>query len=350
MPPLAEIDLVLRGMTLGLLLLVALQMLLRRPLTRIALAFTALAVALAGYVMVSASGELPAGTAPGALRGMGILLAMLVPALLWWAGLELFELAEPVLKLLPAVVLAVLGLAVLADRWPVLGLARGLLIAALYAHLLFVAWRADRDDLVEARRAFRRWLTVAVAVLGLVITAVELSIPDDRIGPAVRALQAAALAALTLTFALWLQRVQGAFWPAPPAAARPGDARAPALPPADRVLADRLEAAMVSGIWRCEGLTIGALASELGVPEHRLRQVINRGLGHRNFSRFINERRIAAARAMLADPAQAGTPILTIAYDCGFASLGPFNRAFRDLTGQSPSAFRAESLEKPAED
>ena len=104
---------------------------------------------------------------------------------------------------------------------------------------------------------------------------------------------------------------------------------------------------MAAGYWREEGLTIGALAAQLHVPEHRLRRAINGGLGHRNFSSFINSHRIAAAKAQLADPEASCTTVLEIAYDVGFASLGPFNRAFRAETGQSPTEFRAYAQSRP---
>ena len=39
-------------------------------------------------------------------------------------------------------------------------------------------------------------------------------------------------------------------------------------------------------------------------------------------------------------PTQAGVPILTIALDFGFQSLGPFNRAFKADTGLTPTEFR----------
>ncbi|MFI4995652.1 MAG: helix-turn-helix domain-containing protein [Hyphomicrobiales bacterium] len=44
--------------------------------------------------------------------------------------------------------------------------------------------------------------------------------------------------------------------------------------------------------------------------------------------------------AALADPGQASVPILTIALDAGFSSIGPFNRAFKARTGQTPSEYR----------
>ncbi|HET6969815.1 MAG TPA: helix-turn-helix domain-containing protein, partial [Phenylobacterium sp.] len=119
----------------------------------------------------------------------------------------------------------------------------------------------------------------------------------------------------------------------------------------DMVLLRRLEREMnLERAYRRDGLTIGRLAHELGVPEYRLRRVINRGLGHRNFAAYLNGQRIAEARAALADPAQADVPILTIALDAGFGSLGPFNRAFKAETGLTPSAFRREALGQELED
>ena len=117
------------------------------------------------------------------------------------------------------------------------------------------------------------------------------------------------------------------------------------------VLLRRLEQLMtVERAYRREGLTIGTLAAELGVPEYRLRQLINEGLGHRNFNAFLNRYRIDEARGALADPAQEQVPILTIALDAGFQSVGPFNRAFKAATGLTPSEFRRQAeLEQAAD-
>ena len=48
---------------------------------------------------------------------------------------------------------------------------------------------------------------------------------------------------------------------------------------------------------------------------------------------------------MLSDPDQARTPILTIALTVGYQSINTFNRAFREIMGETPSAFRSRSLE-----
>ena len=89
------------------------------------------------------------------------------------------------------------------------------------------------------------------------------------------------------------------------------------------------------------GNRLERLADRLAVPEYRLRRHINQHLGFRNFSQMANHFRIEEAKRRLADPALRRLPILTIAYDCGFGSIGPFNRAFKAQTGVTPQAFRA---------
>jgi AraC-like DNA-binding protein len=111
----------------------------------------------------------------------------------------------------------------------------------------------------------------------------------------------------------------------------------------------RLEQLMVvERAYRREGLTIGSLSAELGVPEYRLRQLINEGLGHRNFNAFLNRYRIEEAKAALADPEQREVPVLTIAMDAGFQSIGPFNRTFKAATDLTPGEFRRLALAKTA--
>ena len=100
----------------------------------------------------------------------------------------------------------------------------------------------------------------------------------------------------------------------------------------------------VERIYRQEGLTIAMLAAKLDLPEHRLRQAINEGLGHRNFNAFLNRYRIDEAKAALSDVSQRDVPVLTIAMDAGFQSIGPFNRAFKADTGLTPTEFRRDAL------
>jgi len=97
-------------------------------------------------------------------------------------------------------------------------------------------------------------------------------------------------------------------------------------------------------VYREPDLSIASLAQKLGIPEYRLRRLINEQLGHRNFSAFINGYRLAEAEAALGDPPQADVPVLTIALDAGFGSIGPFNRAFKAHTGLTPTEYRRARL------
>jgi AraC-like DNA-binding protein len=122
---------------------------------------------------------------------------------------------------------------------------------------------------------------------------------------------------------------------------RAGDNRGSVAP----LVLRRLDQLMtVERIYRREGLTIAVLAAKLDLPEYRLRQAINEGLGYRNFNAFLNRYRIDEAKAALADLSQREVPVLTIAIDAGFQSIGPFNRAFKANTGMTPTEFRREAL------
>ena len=62
--------------------------------------------------------------------------------------------------------------------------------------------------------------------------------------------------------------------------------------------------------------------------------------------RYLQRRRIERAMAMLRD---LDRPVTDIALAVGYDSLGTFSRTFREITGRSPSAFRAteDPLEVP---
>lgn len=60
--------------------------------------------------------------------------------------------------------------------------------------------------------------------------------------------------------------------------------------------------------------------------------------------RYLLSRRIERATALLRDT---DLPILEIATRTGWSSLGTFGRIFRDITGESPSDFRARERSVP---
>ncbi|MEQ1820443.1 MAG: helix-turn-helix transcriptional regulator [Terricaulis sp.] len=79
------------------------------------------------------------------------------------------------------------------------------------------------------------------------------------------------------------------------------------------------------------------LASVSGVSEAHFARSFKDAFGvppHR----YLLTRRIERAKALLRDTDR---PIIDIAFQTGWASLGTFGRVFRDITGQSPTELRA---------
>jgi AraC-like DNA-binding protein len=209
-------------------------------------------------------------------------------------------------------------------------------------HVVWTAFKGRRDDLVERRRRVRFWFALGIAAATLISVATDEFMRRDQPDDAAFIL-AVIIGALTLWGALWLLRlIPESLKFEEPALAEP---QAPRINPKEAAAHRRLIALMETEKAFLEpGLTIGALAQSVGVPEHQLRALINGALGHRNFASFLNGYRIAHAKAVLSDPGQVRLPILTIALDSGFSSLAPFNRAFRAAEGVTPSEFRAKAL------
>ena len=87
-------------------------------------------------------------------------------------------------------------------------------------------------------------------------------------------------------------------------------------------------------------LKVADVARRLREPEYRISRAITGALGRANFNQLVNGYRIAHAARLLADPDQAEQPILDIALGSGFASLGPFNRAFKESQSMTPREYR----------
>lgn len=115
-------------------------------------------------------------------------------------------------------------------------------------------------------------------------------------------------------------------------------------------LAGSLRSLMVQeALYTRHSLKVADVARRLGEPEYKVTQCITGPLGFRNFNQMANHLRVEEAKRQLADSAYAHLPVLTIAYDCGFGSIGPFNRAFKAQTGLTPQQFRRASLgEQPS--
>lgn len=93
-------------------------------------------------------------------------------------------------------------------------------------------------------------------------------------------------------------------------------------------------------IYQNENLNLNLLAEAVGLTAHQLSELINTRFGH-GFSRFIREHRVAEAQRLLRSEPSAS--VLSIGMTCGFRSQSNFYTAFRELTGESPGAFRKRS-------
>ena len=225
------------------------------------------------------------------------------------------------------------------------------LTISIMAHAVWVALHDRADDLVDPRRRFRVVFAVLVGVFAIIITLGESVVSLKAHAPGwLTLLHAASLAGVSFFFAFWFLRANSLLLgrvdqPIENQAARKDVSQGgAAVEPADRAAFERLTELMDQGAYREEGLTVPRLAERVGVPEHQLRRLINRQLGFRNFSAFLNERRITDAKAILADPAQARKQILQIALALGYNSIAPFNRAFKDATELTPTEYRKRAL------
>ena len=198
------------------------------------------------------------------------------------------------------------------------------------------AWR---EDLVEGRRRLRMVIVAATAVYTVGQLLAALASGQELKAVIESPLNAAGTAALSLYVAWRLMQVRiGELFA--PAAPEPAPAGVEPPRPDARQLATLNRLMTEARVYREPSLTIAALALRMGLAEHRLRKLINQGLGHRNFNAFLNAYRIEDAKRALRDDTLADTPVLTIAMDAGFQSLGPFNRAFKADTGVTPTEFR----------
>lgn len=231
---------------------------------------------------------------------------------------------------------------------------------------MIIVVRSWKDDLVESRRRLRGPFMMAVGLYIISLNGFDLLEMFGGTPAWYPMLNAAMLASVVLGGSLvFLDPREDMFGagaaPAQPSLPQPAPksadrahvngkaaldpAPAPALDRAAKADLERLQNLMSRDeVWKEEGLTIASLALRAAMPETQLRRLINDCLGYRNFPSYVNAHRIAAAKSRLADPNGARVSISTIAYETGFASLGPFNRAFKEEAGVSPSEWRRKAL------
>lgn len=192
-------------------------------------------------------------------------------------------------------------------------------------------WRGLFRD-IQAQKAGkdRYWLILSLIFTNIAFLMVILLDLSRSIDPAeaslVRTVLGLALAYLTSTslFRIYPQAVQVS-------------PREEGLSEADRALALRIEHLMdMDKVYQEAAYSRSDLARELGEAETTVSKVINLHF-RKTFPQLLSERRIEDAKRLLVET-QAN--VKTIAEEVGFNSLASFNRVFKDLTGEAPSAYR----------
>ncbi len=314
---------------------------------------------------------------------LSVLVGILAMMSVGWFWLMVMTLFNDVDRIRPVYFLAPLAMGLcgiinvlqLKPFMPIMWTITTALQAVLAISAIVIVIRSWQDDLVESRRRLRGPFMVAVALYILSLNGFDILEMFGATPEWYPMFNAAVFAAVVFAGAAVFLDPRGEMFgtedapaepriatgqpdsPAPqPVAQANGKANGhdsqPAAPSLDRAAKadlERLEALMSRDqVWKEEGLTIASLALRAGIPETQLRRLINDCLGYRNFPSYVNAHRITAAKTRLSDPGESRVSISTIAYDIGFASLGPFNRAFKEEAGVSPSEWRRKALEEPS--
>jgi len=215
-------------------------------------------------------------------------------------------------------------------------------------HVFYMAIEGRANDLVDQRLKLRTPIAIGGSALTTLIILVEIS-ASGPVPMLVEVLGSVLMLSLCLGANVYLLRLRDDFPLDIPVVqdstemdAREQATLEPRDPSVNNTQADleRIRKAMIEGrFYANHGATLSDLAQLLSIVEHRLRPMVNKEMGFRNFNQFLNSYRIAeATKRLVADPK---LPILTIALDVGFQSLSTFNKAFKDKHGKTPTESRA---------
>ncbi|WP_315735748.1 helix-turn-helix domain-containing protein [Bradyrhizobium sp. SZCCHNR1093] len=353
---LESLDLALRAAAIALLAVLAVA--LGRDLGRQWRGRLAIALAL-GSAAHAATFNIGGTAAPSLASAPLIALATADIVVLWLFCRALFDDGFALRWLHGLIWLAVFGFSLLsclvlgpAGHGRLVIVANNVLALGFLGLTLAQTIRSWAADLVEGRRRIRAFVVIAAMAYGGVNALLQIASAGSGPSELANVINAAMFLGVVGAVALMLLKVGAGDVLAPetPQVETPSVAAATVVVPgaetaANRKLVDALMRLMANErIYRQENVTIGMLATRLSIPEYRLRRLINGELGYRNFNTFLNAHRIEEAKAALADPAQAEVPVITIAMDAGFQSLGPFNRAFKAVTGVTPTEYRRMRL------
>jgi AraC-like DNA-binding protein len=199
---------------------------------------------------------------------------------------------------------------------------------------IYTAIKTRKGDLIESRMKFRnRFVMITAALIGITLIVESMTIAKDAVD-FLQILQRSSILGLTLFFLISNFEIKSGFFFREQQKEKPAIVEDGELRRKLEILIDEKKA------YRNEGLTIRELAEMLNEQEYKVRRLINGELGFRNFNDFLNKYRVNEACEILNDPAQNRKTILEIAYSLGYQSIGPFNKAFKELKETTPTAYR----------
>ena len=273
---------------------------------------------------------------PEVLRQLAGTGALAVPFAFWLTARLYFDDSFQTKPIHVACLLGLLGVRALVVAWP---LAAAAIAMVVVVDALRRIHSGTSSDLLLSRLRLRYVILLGTGVYALLVLIAEATVTrGSRADGLLSAANNVGLFLLVGTISMMVLRVE-------PALVRAPKRQVATDPPT--VLEKRLDRLIEEEqVYTTEGLTIGALAERLGEHEYKVRQLINARLGFRNFGAFLNHYRVAEARKVLADPGQRQLGVAEVAYRFGYSSLGPFNRAFKEIVGQTPTEYRKAALEQ----
>ena len=199
---------------------------------------------------------------------------------------------------------------------------------------LYTAIKTRKADLIESRLKFRNiFILVTAAIIGITLIVESMPIATESVD-GLQILQRSSILLLTLFFLISNFEIRTGFFFKEQSREKPVFVE-------DKQLRAKLESLILEEkIYRKEGLTIRELSELMNEQEYRVRRLINGELGFRNFNDFLNKYRVSEACEILSDPLQNRKTVLEIAYSLGYKSIGPFNKAFKEIKDTTPTAFR----------
>lgn len=101
----------------------------------------------------------------------------------------------------------------------------------------------------------------------------------------------------------------------------------------------RLETAMQKDkLYLDPSLNLANVSAHIAIPHKTISAVLNQHLG-KSFNEFVNEYRVSEIKSRLLQTESEKFTIAGLAYECGFNSQPTFQRAFKSITGKTPTEF-----------